>query len=122
MRKYNKLQFLDFGKLLEDNIPDVLYSSPIVKEINKQKELRIFNQRNSSVEFDDCYENELLTYRNEWSQYEFLFSIEKNEYNDSYYTRRIFKSKDTVYSPFWNRVHFKDNESTNLFYSQKERR
>ena len=120
MRKYIKLQSLDFRTAFEDNMPDVLYSSPIVRETKKDG-IKITNKRNSSIEFDDWYENRLYNYLNEWEDYEFLLSIETNRYNDSYYTRRIFKSKDTVYSPYWNRVHFKDNESTKLFYSQKER-
>jgi hypothetical protein len=120
---HKKSQFIEFTAL-GDNIPDVLYTSPVVRETKKEG-LKISNQRNSSVEFDEYYyDNIKKGAMNDWWNFVFLSDIEKNDmhYSCDYYTIRLIKSKETISSPHLNRVSFKSNEQSELIYSQKERR
>lgn len=118
---HRKLQSIDFYRTFDDNIPDVLYSSPVVKEIKKEG-LKIFNQRNSSVEFDEYYyDNIKKGCLNDWWNFYFLSLKETNISLEDYFVKRLIKSKETICSPSLNKVIFKSNEQAELFYSQKER-
>lgn len=121
---HKKFQFIELTTALDDNIPDVLYTSPVVSE-TKKGGLNIFNQINSSVEFNEYYYDNIKKGSiNDWWNFISLSNIEKNHkhYNGDYHTIRLIKSKEIISSPYLNRVSFKNNEQSELIYSQKERR